>query len=159
MAPPDLPPPTEQPRLSHILTVIQIIHAAVSSFGNPTSRYLHLKKPPVHSPPIARDVRNAHDPVNRTMQLTAIVRRHTPCSCRCIGRLVPSPRRLRHLQNDAGYKPLHDNSAVVKRPYRLEMSRLLQAPSTRTLRIPMRTRVGPTPSFTSASRAKSLFRL
>ena len=159
MAPPDLPPPTEQPRLSHILTVIQIIHAAVSSFGNPTSRYLHLKKPPVHSPPIARDMRNAHDHVNRALQLTDIVQRHKPCSCRCTGRLVPSPRRLPHLQNDAGQKPIHDNTAVVKRPYRLEMSRLLQAPSTRTLRIPMRTRVGPTPSFTSASRAKSLFRL
>ena len=118
-----------------------------------------LKETACTLPPDCKRCAQRTRPCYRTMQLTAIVRRHTPCSCRCIGRLVPSPRRLRHLQNDAGYKPLHDNSAVVKRPYRLEMSHLLQAPSTRTLRIPMRTRVGPTPSFTSASRAKSLFRL
>ena len=133
----------------------------MSSFGNPTSRYLHLKKPPVHSPPIARDVRNAHDHVNRTLQLTDIVQRHTPCSCRCIGRLVPSPRRLRHLQNDAGYKPLHDNSAVVKRHYRLQMSRLLQAPSARSLRIPRRKFVGSTshtPQFDDSTTQNGSFR-
>ena len=110
-------------------------------------------------PPIARDLRNAHDPMNRTLPLYVIVQRHTPYSCRCIGRLVPSPRRLRHLQNDAGYKPLNDNPTVIKWLYRPERSHLLQAPSARSLRIPRRTLVGPTPSFTSASRANSLFRL